>query len=208
MTIGQSQYLHELANELGSHPEKEFILAEYEDHLAEVCTDLEDSPSYVMLVDRMGEPKHVAKAWKDESSVTQTKLQWLFIFCNVFLFVGGSLLTLSYHLLEWSVIEWLWRTFTSLPMLIVLAYFGFWSLLGYEMGKAFGAGGRRLLRRTFFIGILPNLLLMTLTVTKVIPHKWFDPLITKDFILICVISTVLLYPVCWFGFRWGKRMSV
>lgn len=82
----------------------------------------------------------------------------------------------------------------------------FWALLGYEIGKGFGHNGRVLLNKTFLLSLIPNLILMVLTVFQIIPHSWFAPLLTKTFIIACIIFTIILYPISWIGYRWGEKL--
>src|SRR5690625_7968821 len=90
----------------------------------------------------------------------------------------------------------------------MLMYILFWGLLGYEIGKEFGHRGYRLLKKTFVISIVPNLLLMYLIVFKVLPYEWFQPLLSFPFIVTAMFFTGLLFPVRWFGYRWGRKVSV
>lgn len=203
----RNRYLNELSQALSFHPERSKILEEYKAHLQEL--DQEDvSLTYEELTNRLGTPEEIAEMFKEEHSVTETRLHWLFVLCNILLFVGGGLLTLGYHLFEWKVLHWLFTRLLSIPTVIIILYIGFWALLGYEIGKAFGPNGKTLLIKTFMIGIIPNLLLMILTLFNVIPRRWFDPLITTEFIVVCIVCTGLLYPVAWLACRWGRRMSL
>ena len=64
-----------------------------------------------------------------------------------------------------------------------------------KLGKVLVTEGERLLKKTFIFALIPNLLLMFLTVLEIIPHFWFEPLLTKTFIIACIIFTIILYPV-------------
>ncbi len=208
----KNRFLEELSSGLGNHHDKENILREYEAHIDEIfieslCENKKDITMEV-LVSRLGEPQEIASMWEEELSVTPSRMKWLFIFLNIFLFIGGSLLTLVHNLYELKWISIIWRDLTSIPMLIAFAYLFFWALLGYEIGKGFGHGGRILLRKTFLFSLIPNLLLMVLTVFQIIPHSWFEPLLTKSFMIACILFTIILYPVCLLGYRWGKKASI
>jgi hypothetical protein len=208
----KNRFLDELSKGLGNHQDKECILREYEAHIEELfieslCEKKEDV-TMELLISRLGEPQEIAAMWEEELSVTPSRMKWLFIFFNVFLFIGGSLLTLVHNLYESKWISIIWQAMTSIPMLLAFVYLFFWGLLGYEIGKGFGHGGRTLLRRTFLFSLIPNLLLMVLTVFQIIPHSWFEPLLTKSFIIACICFTIILYPVCLAGYRWGKKASI
>ncbi|MCM2533169.1 hypothetical protein NDK43_13145 [Neobacillus pocheonensis] len=107
-----------------------------------------------------------------------------------------------------AMVNGIWSHLTSIPTLIALLYLFFWALLGYEIGKGFGHSGRRLLKKTFLLSLIPNILLMVLTVLRIIPHAWFDPLLTDQFVIACIIFTIILYPISWLGYRWGKKASI
>ncbi|MEH7415293.1 hypothetical protein V7266_08440 [Neobacillus drentensis] len=208
----KSDFLKQLNKGLGSHPDKESILLEYESHIDEIL--LESSECSIedevmeRLVSRLGSPAEIAAIWKEELSVTPSNMKWLFILLNIIFFGGGSILTLAHNLYEWSWLSALWSQLTSVPFLIAFLYMFFWALLGYEIGKGFGHGGRKLLRKTFLLSLIPNLTLMVLTVFKIIPHAWFAPLLTKTFIITCILFTIILYPVSWLGYRWGRKASI
>jgi hypothetical protein len=208
----KTEFLRQLDLHLGKHPEKEQILFEYESHIIEMLADMDDMADedsmMSELYDRLGNPEEIAVSWREELSLTPKKTQWLFILANLVFFVGGSLLTLLHNVFDSAWIDWVWDSLTSIPSVIILVYLAFWALLGYEIGKGFGHRGRSLMRKTFILSILPNILLMNLTLFEVIPHGWFQPLLSSEFIIKCILFTALLYPICWAGFKWGKKASV
>ncbi len=212
MDQSKTKFLKELAGRLGNHPEKEAILLEYETHIDEILLEhftMENEAAIMeKIVQRLGTPQEIAGMWLEELAVTPSRMKWLFILVNLVFFAGGSLLTLAHNLFEWRWLANIWRSLTALPTLIALVYMVFWMLLGYEIGKGFGHGGRKVLKKTFIISLFPNLLLMLLIVFQIIPHNWFAPLLTKQFILICIFFTIILYPISLLGFRWGKKVSI
>ncbi|WP_137744442.1 HAAS signaling domain-containing protein [Robertmurraya siralis] len=208
----KSEFLAELAKYLEHHEEKEMILQEYDAHLDELLANLthlktEEEIRTEMFL-RFGKPKEIAELWREELSVTPSNMKWLFLALNILLFGGGSLLTLAHNLFEWNWLTIVWAQLTSFPVLIAFIYMFFWALLGYEIGKGFGHKGRKLMEKTFFLALIPNLTLMVLTVFHVIPHEWFSPLLTRTFIMLCIALTILLYPVCLLSYKWGKKASV
>jgi len=208
----KNRFLEELAKGLGNHQDKENILREYETHIEEILIESYDCEHEDSLMERMisrlGSPDEIAEMWREELSVTPSNMKWLFILFNILFFGGGSLLTLAHNLYQWEWLSMIWRHLTAIPTIIAFIYLFFWALLGYEIGKGFGHGGRNLLRKTFLLSIIPNLLLMVLTVFEIIPHSWFEPLLTKTFIIACIAFTIILYPVCLIGYRWGKKASI
>lgn len=208
----KNEFLAELAKGLGNHQDKDSILLEYETHIDEILMEAFDCNNEAEIMERitsrLGTPAEIAQAWKDELSVTPSRMKWLFIIINILFFGGGSLLTLAQNLYEWKWLSTIWDHLTTIPILISFLYMFFWALLGYEIGKGFGHGGKRLLNKTFLLALIPNLLLMVLTVLEIVPHSWFAPLLTKTFIIACIIFTIFLYPVTWLGYLWGKKASI
>jgi hypothetical protein len=208
----KNRFLEELKKGLGNHRDKESILLEYEAHIDEILLEAYDCKDekemFDTIVSRLGSPEEIAVMWKEELSVTPSNMKWLFMLLNIFFFGGGSLLTLFHNVFEWKWLAVIWSHLTAIPTLIAFIYMFFWALLGYEIGKGFGHGGRSLLKKTFLLSLIPNLLLMVLTLFEIIPHSWFEPLLTKTFIIACIILTILLYPISWLGYRWGRKASV
>ncbi|WP_286231630.1 HAAS signaling domain-containing protein [Neobacillus mesonae] len=208
----KNRFLSELADGLGDHPDKENILREYETHIEEILLESFDCKSEEEVAERiltrLGSPEEIAGLWQEELSVTPSNMKWLFILLNIVFFLGGSFLTLAHNLFHWDWLAAVWSSLTAIPTIIAFVYMFFWALLGYEIGKGFGHGGRKLLRKTFLLSLIPNLILMLLTVFRVIPHSWFAPLLTKEFITVCIIFTIFLYPISVLGYRWGRKASI
>ncbi len=212
MELPKNKFLAELDDGLGNHQDKKSILLEYETHIDEILIESYDCTDENELIERinsrLGTPAEIAACWKEELSVTPSNMKWLFIAMNILFFGGGSLLTFFHNVFQWNWLTVIWGHLTAIPTLIAFIYMFFWALLGYEIGKGFGHGGRRLLKKTFLLSLIPNLLLMVLTVFEIIPHSWFEPLLTKTFIIACIIFTILLYPISWLGYRWGRKASI
>ena len=208
----KNKYLNLLSNSLGAHPNRQEILLEYESHIDEILLESADCNTeaevWERLTRRLGSPEEIASLWQEELTVTPSRMKWLFILLNLFFFGGGTILTLAHNLLDWSFISAIWSHLTAIPTIIAVLYLFFWALLGYEFGRGFGHGGKKLLTKTFLLSLIPNMMLMVLTVFGIIPHGWFEPLLTKSFIILCIIFTCLLYPVCLIGYKWGKKASV
>lgn len=206
----KNDFLRELATCLGS--EKEMILMEYETHLDELLIELKHLEDEAEIQDniytRLGSPEEIAAMWKEELSVTPSNMKWLFIAVNIFFFGGGSILTFAHNVFDWKWLTKLWSQLTSIPILIALIYMVFWALLGYEIGRGFGHKGKKLMKRTFLLALIPNLTLMVLTVCQIIPHEWFNPLLTETFMGLCIFLTILLYPICLISYQWGKKASI
>ncbi|WEG11045.1 hypothetical protein PU629_12750 [Pullulanibacillus sp. KACC 23026] len=212
MSQASEMFLSQLAQGLKDHSEKESILEEYAVHINEILlersADEQGLTELDYIIERLGSPEEISDMWREEAVVTPSKLNKLFLIANLIFFAAGGLLTLTCNIFDWRPAELVWRYLTSIPMMIMLIYMFFWALLGYEVGKAFGHSGRRLLKNTFLLALVPNLSLMALTVFHLIPYYWFDPLLSRPFIIGCIVSTMILYPISWLGYRWGRRASV
>ncbi|MFC4024661.1 hypothetical protein ACFOUV_12725 [Oceanobacillus longus] len=208
--IASQRFLNELAKEIGDHPDKHNIMAEYELHVYDLLQEeaVNEEGIYEKLVNRLGSPKVLAALWKQETAVTPRKMQWLFVLCNCAIFFGGALMTIGYNVYDWIWLESLWAGLTDATSIIILVYILFWGLLGYEIGKAFGARGYKLLRKTFMFSIVPNLILMYLIIFKLIPYEWFQPILSVRFTVVCILCTGLLYPISLLGYQWGRKVSV
>ncbi|MEN2768953.1 HAAS signaling domain-containing protein [Ornithinibacillus xuwenensis] len=210
MKSGEERFFQELEQVLGKHPEKEQIVAEYRSHIYELIQEegLSEETMYEEITKRLGSPEEIAAIWKQESKVTAKRMQILFVVLNILLFIGGITLTVAYNIYQIEWIEVVWARLTAVPSLVIIVYMLFWGLLGYEIGKEFGSGGLKIVRKTFTYAIIPNLILMYLIVFKLIPRDWFQPLLNGPFIVACIALTIVLYPISWIGYRWGKKASV
>ncbi|SDZ41604.1 hypothetical protein SAMN05421736_11247 [Evansella caseinilytica] len=214
MIQSKQDYLTILEQELHHTADKDELIREMDLHISELLHELAlakglgEGAAMPEIVERLGAPEHVAAQYQTELEVTPKKVQWTFISVNIVFFIGGICLTLLYNLLPLPFVSHVWTTLTSITAVIIILYMLFWMLLGYEIGKEFGLGGRRLLIKTFYIALMPNILLMGLVVFRLMPMNWFDPLLTPPFIAVCILSTIVLYPVSYVGFRWGTIQSV
>lgn len=210
MNAGENRFFQELSDVLGKHPDKDQILLEYRSHVYEFLQEekISSDESYEEIVKRLGTPEEIAAIWKEEAKVTPKKMQILFVVLNILIFLGGITLTIAYNVFQLEWIEVMWDRLTAAPTIIIMIYMVFWGLLGYEIGKEFGSGGLKILRKTFTYAIIPNLILMYLIVFKLIPHEWFQPLLSGPFIIACMVLTIVLYPISWIGYRWGRKASV
>ncbi|WP_058306710.1 HAAS signaling domain-containing protein [Gracilibacillus massiliensis] len=208
MTRADKQFVQELDQALGKHPEKQQIIAEYRSHVYDLMQEEDVKESYEEIVKRLGTPEEIAAIWQGEANVTPKKMQLLFVVLNILIFLGGIFLTIVYNVYEVEWIEVLWQRLTAVPSILIIVYTAFWGLLGYEIGKEFGSGGLKILRKTFTYAVIPNIVLMYLIVFKLIPHQWFQPFLNGPFIIVCILLTVVLFPISWIGYRWGRKASV
>ncbi len=210
MHEGEHRFIRELTIEIGAHEQNKTIVKDYQLHIYELLKEEEVPPEqiYEYLVQHLGTPREIAKAWKQEIETTPKKTQWLFVVANIVIFLGGTFFTISYHVFHWTWLERLWIFITDATFLLLFIYMLFWGLLGYEIGKEFGHRGYRLLKKTFLISIIPNILFAYLLVFKILPYTWFDSISKSSFFIACMIVTFILYPVSYVGYRWGRKVSI
>ncbi|MFA9560565.1 hypothetical protein ACERII_25010 [Evansella sp. AB-rgal1] len=214
MIPSKSAYLNILKKELNNSANSAELLQEINLHLTELLEDITSSTNkkeeeaMAELIERVGTPSELASLYMEELQITPKKTQWTFISVNLLFFIFGITLTAIYHLVSFPFANQVWTFLTSFPSLIMILYMLFWGLLGYEIGKEFGFSGKNLLYKTFYITLVPNLLLMGLVVFRIIPLGWFDPLLTQPFIVACILCTIILYPISYAGYRWGIIHSV
>ncbi|MFT8320454.1 MAG: hypothetical protein ABF649_06065 [Bacillus sp. (in: firmicutes)] len=214
MIASKQEYLVLLHKRLKHNDNQDEIVLEYDLHLSELLEDiymekqLEEKEAMAIVLERFGEPEEIAQLYAEEQTVTANKTKWIFFFGNLVFFTGGICLTIFYHYLSFPLIRKLWAFLVSIPFYLIVLYLFFWLLLGYEVGKEFGLGGKKLLKKTFYISLAPNLLLMMLVIFRIVPSTVFDPLLTPDFILICIVATFFLYPISILGFRFGTTRSI
>src|SRR5690625_7867531 len=115
-------------------------------------------------------------------------------------FVFGVILTIAYHLFNFSIVDKLWNMLTQGPFIILSVYLLFWGLLGYEIVREFGHRGKRLLQRTFLIWIIPKMVFMYVVVFKVILYEWFDPLLKMLFIIVFMVFTFFFFFILFVGY--------
>ncbi|MFN7249687.1 MAG: HAAS signaling domain-containing protein [Anaerobacillus sp.] len=214
MIQSKHDYLIMLEKQLKNVDNRAELLQEFEVHISEMLEEIKSSDelneaaAMAKIVERLGSPEQIATTYIQELEVTPTKIQWTFIAANLLFFIGGVCLTILYNQIPSLIIAELWTVLTSITSVLIILYMFFWVLLGYEIGKEFGVGGKELLRKTFYIALAPNLLLMALVVFRIMPFQWFDPLLTPSFIAVCILCTIFLYPISYAGFRWGTIRSV
>jgi hypothetical protein len=210
--IGKEEFLTQLEKGLLNHPKKNEILLEYELHITEMLNEESNLGNSQInmdyIIEHLGTPEEILEAWQEEQSITPSIAKWNFVIVNLVFFSFGILLTVLHNYFEWAWTGAIWQKLTSISGIIIFVYILFWGLLGYEIGRAFGPNGKKLMVKTFLLSIIPNLVLMYLIVFHVIPHEWFEPLLNKNFIILCVAFTCILYPICTLGYYWGKKASV
>ncbi|XQY91355.1 HAAS signaling domain-containing protein [Metabacillus sp. HB246100] len=203
----KEQYLRDLERALPHSFSKHEILKEYEAHIEEKQADYPER-TIEEILDAMGDPVEIAQQFEIGQPAQKSFVSKNFVFCNFMFFFIGGLLTFCYHLYEGSLFSEAWGILARVPLTIVVVYTLFWMLLGFEIGREYGALGKKIFSRTFFMCLLPNVLLMFMTLFELIPVQWFQPFLTPAFIYICVVMTFLLYPISKLFYYLGMYRSV
>lgn len=205
MMMEKDAFLLALENALPETLDKKSIIQEYANHIDD---KIQEGFEEFFVIEQLGTPEMIAAAYKKSIAVSRNYVQRNFVFCNTIFFIIGMLLTICYHYFQGPVFSNTWQMLSNIPFVIMICYTAFWLLLGFEVGKEYGLRGKKLLAQTVFISSIPNVLLMLLTLFEIVPVMWFSPILTPSFVMICILMTVLLYPISQLGYRLGVSRSI
>jgi hypothetical protein len=200
----KKEFLSELDRLLPATVNKREIVREWDLHINEALEESDESE----VIMNLGDPADIAKEYRNNTPIQKNWIIPFYIGCNALFFITGSLLTLAYHMTDHVIATLIWETLVMIAPGIIAGYLLFWVFLGFEIGRTYGMKGRKLLTKTVLLSMLPNVLLMVLTLYEWIPTNLFSPLLTPMFVLICVIFTFLLYPICRLAYRVGISRSL
>jgi hypothetical protein len=200
----KDEFLSQLEQLLPSSVNKKEIIREWELHIDEA---LEESPE-AHVIEKLGHPAFIAQEYREITPVQKSWIVPFYIGCNALFFIFGSLLTLAYHMTDHLIAKFVWESLIQVAPVIIGGYLLFWVFLGFEIGRTYGVRGRKILTKTVLFSMLPNITLMVLTLYKWIPTDLFSPLLTPLFVLLCVIFTFLVYPICRLAYRVGISRSL
>ncbi|WP_226670417.1 DUF1700 domain-containing protein [Metabacillus litoralis] len=207
MTRSKQQFLDTLKKSLPETVNKDEVVFEYELHINEKLHDRVDL-TIDEIIEQLGDPFEIAKLYVEVEPIKQSFVSRNFVFCNFMFFFIGSLLTLCYHVFEDSIFSEAWGLLARIPLTIVIVYTFFWMILGFEIGREYGVLGKKIFSKTVFISIVPNVLLMVMTLLHFIPNHWFQPILTSEFVVLCVVMTFLIYPISKLFYYIGVYRSV
>lgn len=207
MILSKERFLQDLEQSLPSSVNKAEVIKEYNLHIEE---KLFDYPNLKIedVLEKIGDPVEIAKQYEDTLPIAKGFVSRNFVFCNFMFFFIGGLLTVCYHVFEDSLLSDAWGLLAQIPLTIVIVYTIFWMMLGFEIGREYGLLGKELFSKTVFISLVPNVLLMIMTLFHFIPVQWFQPILTPAFIVLCVIMTFLIYPISKVFYYIGVYRSV
>ncbi|WP_456279327.1 HAAS signaling domain-containing protein [Bacillus sp. AK128] len=200
----KKEFLQELEKSLPSSVNKVEILTEWEIHIEEAIREETEET----VIRRFGDPTDIAKAYRKNTALQKEWVVPFFLGINSLFFIVGSLLTLAYHVTDLKIADLVWNRLVEVAPVIMGGYLLFWIFLGFEIGRSYGLKGSGLLTKTVLLSMIPNLLLMMLTLYNWIPTDIFSPLLTPMFVIVCVLFTLLVYPICCLAYRLGISRSL
>lgn len=202
----KEEYLEKVKKALGDQPNASEICDEISSHIAEAANEkmlagVNELEAHTAVLDELGEPSELANCFCLPSDKKQKTIY--FILLNWCFFLGGILLTVGHHVLHHWGIHYLWMVLENLSLLLLLSYSVYWVYVGFYIGKQFGPNGKRVVNRTIFHALIPNFVLMMLVLFDLIPRSLFSTLLSPTFLIICVIATILFYPIGKIAYKFG-----
>ncbi|PWA12055.1 hypothetical protein DCC39_08220 [Pueribacillus theae] len=209
----KEKYIKQFEQEMEAHPEKELIMAELIVHIEEEMADLlrkgmSEPEAVQAMIEQFGHPNELAAQFGKICTTAPNKVKLWLVLSNHFLFLMGACLTVCYHLGNMPFLQIAWEVLGQYSLLILFMYTGFWLFIGYQIGKEFGAKGKRILFETMSCALIPNLVLMFGILYGVFPTQWFSPFLTPSFVVACLGVTLLFYPFSQFGYYFGRHQAV
>lgn len=209
----KEMYIKQLEQRLRVHPNREEVMAELIVHIEEEMADLlrngmNEPEAVQVIIEQFGHPSELAAQFGKIAETTPVKTKIILVLSNHFLFLLGACLTLCYHLGSMPVLQTAWEMLAKSSLLILFIYTGFWLFIGYQIGKEFGAKGKKILFETMCYALIPNMVLMLGILYGVFPTQWFSPFLTQSFIVACLGVTLLFYPFSQFGYYFGRHQAV
>lgn len=206
-------YTKQLRRAMRRHPDCEVIMAELNVHIEGKFALLREqgipeAKAVQTVIKQFGCPKTLAAQFNSVTTKSPHNAKLSFTLCNSFLFFLGACMTLGNQLLDEPVLQTTWDVLSENSWLILSFYTGYWALIGYQMGKAFGVNGKTLLFETIRLAIIPNLLLMGAVLYGLLPKEWFSPILTTSFTGACLVATILFYPISRIGYYFGLHRAV
>ncbi|HET7578826.1 MAG TPA: permease prefix domain 1-containing protein [Bacillales bacterium] len=208
MTPEKQRYLEELKKALGAEGQAEAVVKEINSHIEERMHDrmvfgIKEEEALDEALQSLGSPRKLAKALMEGEASNRHTMRNVFIACNYLFFLGGTMLMIFSQILTLPIVHTVWESLTGVSGLILACYTGYWFYLGYEVGKQFGPNGKSLMNRTVLMSLIPNVLLMFLTLFRFIPQHLFNSMLTPEFVTVCVVATVFFYPISKAAYKIG-----
>ncbi|MGV3466771.1 MAG: hypothetical protein ACO1OT_15965 [Heyndrickxia sp.] len=201
----KQDYLRNLKLSLQNHPEMVDILNEISVHIEDSIRDkmligISERAATEEVLQNMGNPIELGKSFlpppRSINIIHLVLLNWAFFVCGLFITLGNQFS-------DWTIVNHIWTYLTHHSHFILLLYSIYWIYLGYTVGKHYGPNGKKLVEKTMMWAYIPNMILMFITLFNIIPSDIFSPLLNPVFMVICVITTVLFYPISKLAFKIG-----
>ncbi|MCI1589411.1 MULTISPECIES: permease prefix domain 1-containing protein [Heyndrickxia] len=199
-------YLKKLKQSLGNHPEKDLICREISSHIAEGIRErmlygISEKEALDTILSDLGDPTELGQNYhlpvEGQNKTTMAiLLNWCF-------FIGGILLTIMNQMFHFPGLHQAWIVLERISQYILLLYSVYWFFLGFTIGKVYGPKGKKCISQIVMRALIPNLLLMILVLSNMIPKEFYSPLLDPIFIILCMIATILFYPISRVAFNYG-----
>lgn len=205
-------YLQKLRIRLKDHPAAEEIVEEYATFIEDKTADLTkggatDAEIEKKVMEAVPAPEELARQFKETKAYTGNQVMGAVAGVNVAFLGTGAVLTWLYHRSSSPVIQYVWTALAEMHWVILFAYSAFMLQVGYLIGKEFGARFNKQIKNILAVMIAPNMMFMIAVLYTWIPHAWFAPMLTAEFLAACIFMTLLYYPLGRFAYRAG-RLSI
>lgn len=206
MLIMKMEYLEKVKKALGSYQNSLEAYNEIFSHIEEAAkekmlTGICEHDAYKAVFHELGDPIELVRSFYPTSEKSQKPIY--FILLNWCFFFIGSFLTVGHRVFDFWLIHNTWMVLENLSLLLLLSYSFYWFYLGFVFGKQFGPKGKRIVNRMILWSLLPNFILMTLVLLNILPKDYFATLLSPMFLLLCVITTMLYYPISQLAYKFG-----
>ncbi|MBS4172813.1 hypothetical protein [Bacillus sp. FJAT-49736] len=199
------EYLRNLRTALHDHPDANDICNEIAAHIEDgirekMLVGISEKFATKEMLQQLGDPFIFAKSFVVPKQPVRIRN---FILLNWLFFIGGVVVTIVSHESNLILFRNIWDFMVNWSFPILLLYSLYWLYLGYSIGKHYGPNGKKVVNTSLMKASIPNILLMTGVISKVIPADVFSPMLNPLFISLCVLVTILFYPLSKFAFKIG-----
>ncbi|MGE8203471.1 permease prefix domain 1-containing protein [Heyndrickxia sp. NPDC080065] len=201
------EYIDNVKVALDNHPDAVGICNEISSHIEEgvkerMLLGVSEKQALEEVLDSMGDPIELGKGFCTTSNSKQnTPIH--FILINWCFFIGGFFIAISNQASLFPILSNVWTFLVHMSEYILLLYLLYWFYIGYFIGKQYGPKGKRLVRKTLIVALIPNVALMVAVLFEFYPEGFFSPLLNPMFLFFCVLSTLCFYPISKVAYKFG-----